>query len=81
MVKIRIEVGYLDGVEDPESSTLFHNLGILGYDDVENVKILKTYELQFDGDEESAKAMAKAIAENLLINPVINSYKVVVLGE
>ncbi len=81
MVKIRIEVGYLESVEDPESSTLFHNLGILGYNDVENVRILKTYEIDFSCDENSAKEMAKAIAENLLINPVINSFRVIVLGE
>ena len=34
MVKIRLEISYLPGVEDPEATTLHHNLGILGSSDM-----------------------------------------------
>ncbi|MCL4350867.1 MAG: phosphoribosylformylglycinamidine synthase subunit PurS [Candidatus Thermoplasmatota archaeon] len=81
MVKIRIEVSYLEGVEDPEASTLQHNLGVLGYDSIDKTRILKIYELSFAEDEHTALGMAKAIAENLLINPVINKYDIIILGE
>ncbi len=81
MVRIRIEISYLDGVEDPEASTLHHNLGVLGYDTVEDTRIMKIYELSFSEDTHTAMGMAKSIAENLLINPVINKYDIIVIGE
>ncbi|MHB1439120.1 MAG: phosphoribosylformylglycinamidine synthase subunit PurS [Cuniculiplasma sp.] len=81
MVKIRLEISYLPGVEDPEATTLHHNLGILGYYSIESVSMLKVYEMEFSEDEETAKSMAKIVAESILINPVINSYKLIVLGE
>ena len=43
--------------------------------------MLKVYEMEFSEDEETAKSMAKIVAESILINPVINSYKLIVLGE
>ncbi len=81
MVKIRLEISYLPGVEDPEATTLHHNLGILGYYNIDFVSMIKVYEMEFAEDEETAKAMANNIAESILINPVINSYKLIVLGE
>ena len=81
MVKIRIEIGYLEGVEDPEASTLFHNLGILGYDSVENMKIYKIYQLDISSDNEHALEIARDVASKILINPVINSYSVKVVEE
>jgi phosphoribosylformylglycinamidine synthase len=81
MVKIRLEISYLSGVEDPEATTLHHNLGILGYYGIDEVKILRVYELEFSEDIETAQSMAKTIAESILINPVINSYKLIVIGE
>ena len=58
MVKLRIEIGYLEGVEDPEASTLFHNLGILGYDSVEGLKIYKIYQIDVAGDNEHGLEVA-----------------------
>ncbi len=81
MVKIRLEISYLPGVEDPEATTLHHNLGILGYYSVDSVSMIKVYEMEFAEEEEKAKAMASNIAESILINPVINSYKLIVLGD
>ena len=81
MVRIRIEISYLEGVEDPEALTLQHNLGVLGYDSIDRTRIMKIYELSFSEDEHTAMGMAKAIAENLLINPVINKYEIIVIGE
>lgn len=81
MVKIRIEISYLPGVEDPEATTLHHNLGILGYYQVDSVSMIKVYEMEFSEEEETAKTMASNIAESILINPVINGYKIIVLGE
>ncbi len=81
MVKIRLEIRYLPGVEDPEATTLHHNLGILGYYSIDDVSMLKVYEMEFSEDIDTATNMAKTIAESILINPVINNYKLVVLGE
>ncbi len=81
MVRIRIEISYLEGVEDPEASTLHHNLGVLGYDTIEGTRIMKIYEFMFSEDAHTAMGMAKSIAENLLINPVINKYEITIIGD
>ncbi len=81
MVRIRLEISYLDGVEDPEAATIYHNLEILGYYSVRKVNMLKVYELEFSDNVEEAKKKAKTIAESILVNPVINGYTITVLGE
>ena len=81
MVKLRIEIGYLEGGEDPEASTLFHNLGILGYDSVEGLKIYKIYQIDVAGDNEHGLEVARDIASKILINPVINSFTVKIVEE
>ncbi|MHB8360802.1 MAG: phosphoribosylformylglycinamidine synthase subunit PurS [Thermoplasmataceae archaeon] len=81
MVKLRIEVGYLEGVENPEASTLFHNLGILGYENVEGLRIYKVYEIEIASDNENAISIARDVASKILINPVINSFTVHVVEE
>lgn len=81
MVRIRIEISYNQGVEDPEASTLRHNLDILGFNDIDELKILKVYDLEFSQDIDTAMKSAKMIAENILINPVINNYKILILEE
>ncbi len=75
MVKVRIEVSYLDGVEDPEALTIFKNLSSLGYDSVKSLRIIRSYELDIDSPH--YESVARDIGQNLMINPVIHRMKIV----
>lgn len=74
MSKVRIEVSYLDGVEDPEALTIFKNLRNLGYNSVDSLKVIRVYEL--DISESDYEKVAMEIGENLMVNPVIHKMEV-----
>ncbi|MEM0158683.1 MAG: phosphoribosylformylglycinamidine synthase subunit PurS [Thermoplasmataceae archaeon] len=74
MPVVRVTVRYHDGVEDPEALTILKNLSDLGYSDIENVRILKVYELKINGTKQKAKKVAKEISETILTNSVIQEY-------
>lgn len=79
MPRIRIEVSYLEGVEDPEALTIFKNLKNLGYSSVNSVRVIRSYELDIDSPD--AEKVAREIGENLMINPVIHSMDVKVRND
>lgn len=79
MPKVRIEVSYLEGVEDPEALTIFRNLKNLGYSKVESMKIIRVYELDIPGSD--YEDVAREIGENLMVNPVIHKMEVKVSDE
>lgn len=74
MPKVRIEVSYLEGVEDPEALTIFKNLRNLGYNSVKSIRVNRVYELEIEGNE--YLDVAKNIGENLMMNPVIHKMDV-----
>lgn len=74
MPKVRIEVSYLEGVEDPEALTIFKNLKNLGYSTVQSMRIIRVYELDISGSD--YENVAKEIGENLMVNPVIHRMEV-----
>jgi phosphoribosylformylglycinamidine synthase PurS subunit len=76
MSRVRIEIRYLPGVEDPEALTIRKNLSTLGYESVKSVSTVKIFELEISGGKSDSLAMAKELAEKLLINPVIHQYKI-----
>ncbi len=81
MVRIGVEIEYLPGVEDPEALNIGKNLLILGFDRVKHVSIRKTYVLDIDGDRQHAESTAKDIAEKLLVNKIIQNYRIKAAGE
>ena len=76
MPRVRIEIRYLPGVEDPEALTIRKNLSALGYEDIDSVSSVKVYELDISGSAKDPDAIAKELAEKILINPVIHEYKI-----
>ena len=52
----------------------------LGYQDVKDVRQGKFFEVELDGGGRAAKARVTEMADQLLANPVIESYRVEVLG-
>jgi phosphoribosylformylglycinamidine synthase PurS subunit len=79
-MKARVYVTLKPSVFDPQGSVVSEALHTLGYDDVQDVRQGKYFELELDGtDREAAQARVAEMASKLLANPVIESYRVEVL--
>jgi phosphoribosylformylglycinamidine synthase PurS subunit len=76
-VKARVEVSFRQGVLDPEAQAIGRALGSLGFSGVKGVRRAKVIELDLEaGDRASAEAQLKAMCEQLLANPVIETYRI-----
>ena len=79
-MKARVYVTLKPSVFDPQGSVVAHALTAMGYSDVKDVRQGKFFEVELDGgDAASAKARVTEMADKLLANPVIESYRVEIL--
>ncbi len=79
-MKVRVDVMLKPGVLDPQGAAVRHALGNMGFDGVNQVRQGKLIELDLaEEDPEAARAQATEMAEKLLANMVIESYRVEVL--
>ena len=64
-------------VLDPQGKVVNQTLKNMGYDNVVNVRQGKYFEIELDeSNEEKAKKIANEICKKLLINTVIEDYKI-----
>ena len=76
-MRARVEVSFRQGVLDPEAQAIGRALGSLGFSGVLGVRRAKVIELDLEaGDRASAEAQLKAMCEQLLANPVIETYRI-----
>jgi phosphoribosylformylglycinamidine synthase len=76
-MKARVFVTLKPSVFDPQGKTIADALHSLGYGDVHDVRQGKYFELDLKTPEAAAaKALAAEVADKLLANPVIESYRV-----
>lgn len=76
-MKIRVDVMLKQGVLDPQGEAVRRALGTMGFAGVEKVRQGKVIMLDLDEtDEAAALAQARDMADKLLANTVIESYKV-----
>jgi len=76
MWKANIYVTYKDSVFEPQGATVKESLKMLGFNEVQKVKIGKFIELEFSSDK-SKDLVSKevtAMCEKLLANTVIEKY-------
>jgi phosphoribosylformylglycinamidine synthase subunit PurS len=79
-MKARVYVSLKPSVFDPQGSVVAHALSSLGYEDVKDVRQGKFFEVELEGgDATTAKARVTEMADKLLANPVIESYRVEIL--
>lgn len=75
----QVNVMLKPGIADPQGQTIEKALPALGYGGVEEVRVGKRIELRLDASDESdARAKLDSMCKQLLANPVIESYEVVV---
>ena len=76
-MKARVFVSLKPSILDPQGTTIAEALHTLGYAAVQDVRQGKYFELDVDaGSAEQARALASEVADKLLANPVIESYRV-----
>ena len=80
-MKATVFVTLKPSILDPQGKTIAEALQTLGYGAVRDVRQGKYFELDVDAaDAGQARALASTVADKLLANPVIESYRVDVNG-
>jgi len=73
----RVFVTLKPSVFDPQGHTIVEALQSLGYGAVNDVRQGKYFELELAaGSAEQARTLASEVAEKVLANPVIESYRI-----
>jgi phosphoribosylformylglycinamidine synthase len=75
-VKTKVHVFLKPGVLDVQGKAIESALHGLGFSAAANVRVGKTIELDLPGDAAACESEAKRMAEQLLANTVIESYRV-----
>ena len=76
-MRARVFVTLKPSVFDPQGKTIADALQSLGYASVEDVRQGKYFELDLaTGEAAEARALAAEVADKVLANPVIESYRV-----
>jgi phosphoribosylformylglycinamidine synthase len=76
-IKARVFVTLKPSVFDPQGRTIAEALHSMGYSGVSDVRQGKYFELDLQaGSDDEARSMAAEVADKLLANPVIESYRI-----
>ena len=76
-MRARVLVTLKPSVFDPQGRTIAEALHSLGYGTVQDVRQGKYFELDVEAaSPDEARALASEVADKLLANPVIESYRV-----
>ena len=76
-MRARVHVRLKEGVLDPQGAAIGHALGQLGFEGVAGVRQGKLIELELaQRDRAAAEAEVRAMCEQLLANPVIETWSV-----
>jgi phosphoribosylformylglycinamidine synthase PurS subunit len=76
-MRARVFVTLKPSVFDPQGKTIVDALHSLGYGAIDDVRQGKYFELDVKASESAqAKALAAEVADKLLANPVIESYRI-----
>jgi len=81
-VKTRVFVTLKPSVFDPQGRTIVEALQSMGYGSVRDVRQGKYFELDVAAESaDAARSVASEVADKLLANPVIESYRIEVDGD
>ncbi len=81
-MKTRVFVTLKPSVFDPQGRTIVEALGSMGYASVRDVRQGKYFEVEVAaGSVEEARETVSEVADKLLANPVIETYRIEVDGD
>lgn len=76
-MKARVHVFYKDSVFDPQGNTIAQSLRRVGFQKVKDVRVGKAIDVEIDCPSwDEAKRDLDKMCEKLLVNPVIESFRV-----
>ena len=76
-MKARVFVTLKPSVFDPQGRTIADALQSMGYSGIGDVRQGKYFELEVDSaSADQARALAAEVADKLLANPIIESYRI-----
>ena len=77
-MKAKVYVTLKPSVLDPQGKAIHHSIELLGFDQIEDVRQGKYFEIALAENLSApdAQAAAERIAQNILANPVIEDYRV-----
>lgn len=79
-MRARVFVTLKPSVFDPQGKTIVDALHTLGYGGIEDVRQGKYFELEVAAEsDDKVRSLASEVADRLLANPVIESYRVEVV--
>jgi phosphoribosylformylglycinamidine synthase len=79
-MKVIVNISLKEGVLDPEGQAIKISLSILGFENLNDVRTGKQIILDFEKLEENEAVLkAKKMCEDLLVNNVIEKYKINIL--
>ena len=81
-MKAKVYVTLKPSVLDPQGKAIHHSAELLGFGNIGDIRQGKYFEIALNPDisEEEAKATAEKIAKDVLANPVIEDYRVELVG-
>ena len=79
-MKAKIYVTLKPSVLDPQGKAIHHSVELLGFENIEDVRQGKYFEVRLADDlsETQANEIASRLAKDVLANPVIEDYRVVI---
>ena len=81
-MKAKVYVSLKSGVLDPQGKAIQHSVELLGYSGISDVRQGKYFEIALDGsvDVATARESVEKIAREVLSNPIIEDYRVEIVG-
>lgn len=76
MARVVVDVMLKSEILDPQGEAVLGALPRLGVNDVSSVRIGKRVEIEFDENAQNVEEQSRVIADQLLANPVIESFSV-----
>ena len=75
-MKARVTIMPKTGVLDPQGKAIEGALASLGFEGVRSVRQGKLIEVEVDAEGEAGRAAVERMAERLLANPVMETYRI-----
>jgi len=76
-MKAKVYVTLKPNVLDPQGKAIQHSVELLGFDKIDDIRQGKYFELEIDAaTADKAREMAADVADKVLANPVIESYRI-----
>lgn len=81
MKQVRIYVTYKQSVFDPQGETIKESIQAMGHTEIKKVKVGKFFDVTIDLGASDLEQIVKSIAEEMLVNFNLETYRYEILEE